>query len=296
MLRAAPLLLIALAGCTGTPTLATYTGSDTRQTMAIGSWDRSFRIHVPSRATPGPVAPLILAYHGLGQTAAQLEAQTGLDALADELGAIVVYPEAALGQWDVSGDFVEIFGIDDIAFARQLINRMSTDFVIDKQRIIAVGLSNGAVFAQRLACEVTDQISGFVAVSGTLSRPARDKCDPSEPVNAFYIIGTRDGQFPVDGNDVVLSVDSTMAYWSRTENCSGRGPRLTLPDTAHDNTLVYRSFLIDCQSGATVGLDSVVGSGHGWPGSPIAVNGISRNVSANAEIRRALLAGRARPR
>jgi polyhydroxybutyrate depolymerase len=287
---------LALACAPGNPTTAVYTGGNSRETMAVGTWDRSFTIHLPTRATPGPVAQLIVAYHGLGQTAAQLEAQTDLDATADAMGAIVVYPEAALGQWDVTGDFVDIFGIDDLAFTRQMLDRLSTEVVYDQSHVTAVGLSNGAEYVQRLACEMADRFTGFVTVAGTLARPARDACQPSRPVAALYIIGSNDTQFPVGGDDVVLSVDSTMDFWAGRNHCGKRGARAILPDTAHDSTVVYRSWYLDCAGGAGVGLDSIAGSGHGWPGEPHAGPGISRNLSVNVEIRRFVLGGGGRPR
>jgi polyhydroxybutyrate depolymerase len=295
MIRRA-LFLVLLAACAGAPTAARYQGGDFRETIAIGSWDRSYRVHVPIRETSGPLAPLILAYHGLGQTAEQLEMNTGLDAAADQAGFIVVYPEAALGQWDVTGDFVTIFGIDDLAFARTLIDRMSNGYVIDDHRIFATGLSNGAVFAQRLACEMADRITGFVAVAGSLSRPARDGCHPDGTVAGLYILGSNDTQFPVGGDDVVLPVDSAMAFWQAENHCAGRGPRIALADTAHDGTRVYRSRYVDCVSGGEIELDSIAGSGHGWPGALVPSAGISRNLSANSEIVRFVMSGRSRPR
>ena len=295
------LVCSSLAACAGAPTLATYEGRDTRGSMVMGTWTRSYIVHVPTRTTVGPLAPLIIVFHGLGQSATQLQQQTGLDEVADRAGFIVVYPEAAIGQWDVTGDFVDTFGFDDIAFARALIQRMSDGYVINPRRIYAVGLSNGAVFAQRLACEVTDKIAGFIAVAGTLSRPARDNCFPSQPVSGLYIIGSKDTQFPVGGNSVVLSVDSTMTFWGKQNHCAERGTRATLPDTAHDGTLAYRSRFLDCIDGGAIELDSIANGGHSWPGqvNPANANAAaatSRNLSANEEIRRFVMAGRARPR
>ena len=285
-----------VAGCYGSPTMATYQGGDYRETIAIGTWDRSFRVHVPTRATIGPVAPLILAFHGVGQNAAQLESQTGLDAAAEAAGAIVVYPESALGSWDISGDFVEIFGINDMQFIRTMIDRLSSEYVIDRDHIIAVGLSNGAVFSQLLGCQMADVITGFVSVAGTLPRPTRDACHPEKPVGALYILGSNDSFFPVEGDDVVLSVDSTLAFWAAEARCSGKGPRITLPDTARDGTIAYRTRYADCGTGGGVTLDSIANSGHGWPGSLRVVAGISKNLSTNQEIIQFLMAGRSRPR
>ena len=301
MTRSTLALCVLISACSGASTLASYQGGDSRGSMMVGTYQRFYGVHVPARAAIGPIAPLIIAYHGLGSNSAELEFQTGFDRVADEAGFVVVYPDAAIGQWDVTGDYLELFGIDDIGFARRLIDRISNDFVIDRNRIYAVGISNGAVFAQRLACEVTDQVAGFVAVAGTLSRPARDNCHPSRPVAGLYIIGSLDNQFPVAGDAVVLSVDSMMHYWGKQNQCSRRGTRIALPDTAHDGTSVFRSRFLDCVAGGDIELDSIVNGKHTWPGqlhpgTDIAAAATSRNLSANDEIRRFILQGRSRPR
>jgi poly(3-hydroxybutyrate) depolymerase len=100
----------------------------------------------------------------------------------------------------------------------------------------------------------------------------------------------------VHGDDVVLSVDSTLDFWAQRNHCTSRGTRVTLPDTARDSTRVYRRRYVGCTAGAAVELDSIGGSGHGWPGAAHLPSGVSRNISANAEIRRFVLGGAGRPR
>ncbi len=290
------IICAASIACAGAPTSATYQGGDSRETLAIGSWDRSYRIHLPMRTTPGPLAPLILAYHGLGQTAAQLEATTGLDDVADAAGFIVVYPEAALGQWDVTGDFVDLFGIDDLAFARTLIDRMSNEFVIDRHRVYAAGLSNGAVFAERLACEMTDQLAGFIAVAGTLSRAGTRRLPSVRPDRRT--LHHRVARHAVPGrwrrrralgrqHDGILAGAESLRrprYAAHTpRHCPRQHAGLSQPvprlRERQDRTRQHRR----------------IGP---WlaPGALVPANGISRNLSANAEIRRFIESGRARPR
>ena len=291
-----PCIALLCGACAASSTHATYQGGDFHETITIGTWDREFRIHVPERATLGPVAPLILAFSGSGQTAEQLESETGLDAAADAAGVIVVYPEPVLGAWDPNDDFVPVLGINDMLFIRTMLDRLKSEYVVDADRIIAVGLSNGAVFSQRLGCELAEQVAGFVAVAGTLPRPMRDACHPERPVDALYIIGSNDPYFPVGGGGSVLSVDSTMRFWSDRSHCSGRGDRIALPDSARDGTQVFRTRFVNCADDRTIVLDSIAGSGHGWPGEAHPHAGISRNLSANEEIIRFVFAGRSRPR
>ena len=301
MLRSAGLTCALLAACARAPTTATYEARDARITMAVGTSTRGYIVHVPARPALGRFLPLVMVFHGLGQTAELIQQQTGLDAVADRAGFIVVYPESVIGRWDVTGEFVEYYGFDDMAFTRTLMQRMTDEYHANPQRIYATGLSNGAVFAERLACEMTDQFAGFIAVAGTMSRPARDRCFPSRPISGLYIIGSRDNQFPADGNDVVLSIDSTMMFWGKQNRCAERGSRTALPDTARDGTLVFRSRFLSCTNGEAIELDSIVNGQHSWPGqvNPVNANAAaatSRNLSANEEIARFVMEGRARPR
>ena len=281
-----------LTACSATlPTTASYTASDYVVEMQIQQIIRFFRVHVPARGV-GPVMPVILAFHGSSQTAEQLETQTGLDAAADRAGVIVVYVNAALGVWDVTGDLVD-YGFDDIDFVHRVLDRLERDLVIDQRRVIAVGLSNGAVFVQRLACVMPERIAGFVAVEGTLIRRLAQDCPPGPTVSALFLSGTEDQFFGIHGDGALFSIDSTVDFWARRAHC--RSPRVSveLPDTAHDGTVVWESNYSRCATRSTrVVLDSIVGGGHGWAGAlhpPGPQFGVTtRNLSANEAIIRFL--------
>jgi polyhydroxybutyrate depolymerase len=283
-----------LAGCSAPlPTTASYTGVDYTVEMPIQQMIRFYRVHVPARGS-GPAMPVILAFHGSSQTAEQLETQTGLDSAADKAGVIVVYLQGALGAWDVTGDLAVPYGFDDIDFVNRVLDRVASDVVIDSRRVIAVGLSNGAVFVQRLACVMPGRIAGFVAVEGTLIRRLAGDCPSGPPVAALFLSGTDDQFFGINGDGALFSIDSTLDFWARRGHC--RAPRVSvqLPDTARDGTVVWESGYPRCASRSVrVVLDSIVGGGHAWAGAlhppSRAVFGVTtRNLSANDAIIRFL--------
>ncbi len=282
-----------LAACSGPlPTTATYEGGDYLYEMQIQQIIRSYRVHVPARG-PGPPMPMILAFHGSSQTAEGLKIQTGLDAAADRAGVIVVYVQSAIGIWDVTGDLAIPYGLDDIDFVHRVLDRVESDFVVDPGRVIAVGLSNGAVFVQRLGCVIPERIRGFVAVEGTLIRRIPRECPPGPPVSALFLSGTEDPFFDVHGDGTIFSVDSTMDFWARRAHCLPPRVSVQLPDTAHDGTVVWQSNYSRCASRTVrVILDSIVGGGHGWAGAAHppgpAFGPTTRNLSANDAIIRFL--------
>lgn len=285
------LLTLAVAACGASPVMATYTGEDWTESFMQADFTRYFHVHVPERPELGPAAPLVLAFHGVGQTGERLREVSGLDAAADAEGFIVVYLEAAMGAWDVFGD-IGFLGLDELGYVREVIDRVGRAQVIDRDRIIAVGLSNGGVFAQRLGCKLSDRIAGFVAIAASMPKLLAEDCTPGRPISVRYILGTADSFFPVAGNQVLFSFDEALAFWAGRNGCSGQRLRDALPDLADDGTMVYRSQYRFCDGATRTVLDSIVGGGHAWPGSvipaPTSFGPTSYDISANAEIVRFL--------
>jgi polyhydroxybutyrate depolymerase len=271
--------------------MTSYEGDDRMESFMQADFTRFFRVHVPRRTELGPAAPLVLVFHGSSQNAEQIRALSGLDAAADEAGFIVAYLEAPMGAWDVF-DNLGGLGLDDLAYVREVIDRVDRAYVMDRRRVIAVGLSNGGVFSQQLGCKLADRIAGFVSVAASMPRLMATECAPGRPVSALFLLGTADSFFPVAGGGTVLSADSTMQFWGRANDCSGSRTRTALPDIADDGTVVYRSWYRSCDDGARTELDSIVGGGHAWPdgaiAAPASFGPTSRDISANNEIIRFL--------
>ncbi|HRP08531.1 MAG TPA: PHB depolymerase family esterase [Gemmatimonadales bacterium] len=289
--RFIPVLAVALAACGESATLATYQGEDRMESFWQTNFNRYYNIHVPERQVAGPVAPLVLALHGYGQNSRDFRASTGLDAAADQHGFIVVYLQAAMGAWDIFGGLGNL-GLDDIDYVRRAIDQVTRLYPVDEDRIVAVGLSNGGVFAQQLACKLSNRIAGFVSVAATMPHLLADECAADRPVNAFYLVGTADTQFPFEGNETLLSFDGMMSAWARTNGCGGRRNSAAIPDRAEDGTRVYWSRYDKCDNGVRTWMDSIVGGGHAWPDAVIPpgerFGPTSRDINANDEIARFL--------
>ncbi len=263
----AAIATLSLASCGDTGTTVSYTTSDSYESVQVGSVRRWYRMHIPDRPAPGPAAALILAFHGYGQSAELLESQTALNAAADLAGAIVVYPEAYYGTWDVNGEAEELFQVYDIAYVRAIIAAVKDAQVVDARRVVAVGLSNGAVFVHRLACEASDEIAGIVAVAGAMLRPIANTCQPLRPISALLMLGTEDGTFPVAGNGLLLSLEEDAAFWAARASCGSSRQTSTLPDVAGDGTRVTLRTFTKCHDGNSVRTVEIGGGGHTWPGT-----------------------------
>lgn len=266
------LLTATLAACTDTGTTVTYTGGDSYASVQVGPVRRWYRLHIPERATPGPAAPLVIAFHGYGQSAEGLEAQTGLDAAADAAGVIVAYPEAYYGSWDVNGELEEFFQVEDVAYTRAIIAQVRADHVIDRHRIVAVGMSNGAVFVHRLACLAADEIAGFVTVAGAMLRNVAASCLPIQPMSVLHVLGSEDGYFSPAGSSAVLPADSAVAFWAGKARCGDGRRSGALPDTAGDGLPITTLTWTGCPDGVSIAMVRIAGGGHAWPGAAIPPN------------------------
>ena len=127
------------------------------RTVAVGEIEREFRIFAPAGIRR---APLVIALHGHGQTARQMEPMTGWNAVAAEHGAVVVYPLARGGRW-------RIFGPEspDVDFLVALIDALAAERLVDPARVFVNGYSGGAQMSWRFACQEPTRVvaAGFVA-------------------------------------------------------------------------------------------------------------------------------------
>lgn len=250
---------------------------------------RSYYLYVPSSYQSGKPMPLVLAFHGGQGTGDRLAASTGLNDIASKEGFIVAYPNGINKQWNdgrnAQGSSPDI---DDVGFVSALINKLVGEKSIDKNKIYAVGLSNGGMFTQRLACQTSNKIAAFATVSAALPKNLQSTCKPSRPVPIVMINGTADpivlwqggevakdvrrnrlGQQPSGAGGEVISIPATIAFWRSNNGCAVQPTVEKLPDIQQDGTQVTRSQYNNCRNSSQVVTYTVEGGGHGWPGSNV---------------------------
>ncbi len=62
--------------------------------------------------------------------------------------------------------------VDDVGFVAALIDCVAGWLPVDRRRVYAVGISNGAMMAARLASQLPDRIAAFGQVAGTVAEDA----------------------------------------------------------------------------------------------------------------------------
>jgi polyhydroxybutyrate depolymerase len=238
---------------------------DHDQTLRSSDLDRTYILHVPPQYDGSTRLPLVLNFHGFGSNARNQVAYSRLPQKADEAGFIVVTPDGAgtPQQWN---NAQAPGAADDVGFIRELLDHLEATLCIDPARMYAAGISNGAAFSSRLACNMPERIAGIALIAATIYPVVCDSAQAT-PVIAFH--GTADACVPYEGgttacgrgNLPVQPVETYAAGWARHNGCDPTPAQTQL--TVHVRTTAYS----DCAENTAVLLYTVEGGGHTWPGA-----------------------------
>lgn len=249
---------------------------------------RSAWLHVPPGYDPTKGATLVANFHGFGSDGPQEALLSGMSALADERGVLVVYPYGVASSWNAGAccGTAWLDAVDDVAFVGDLLDRVEADWCVDPSRVFATGMSNGGFLSHRLGCELSDRVAAIAPVAGVLGVP---DCSPARPVPVLHVHGTEDPLVPWGGGTPLLpwdvgpvqfiSVGDSIAAWRAIDGC---GPASQPTYAKGDASCQAWS----CAAGSTVELCTIDGGGHTWPGGlPIPSLGkTSTDLDASAYI------------
>jgi polyhydroxybutyrate depolymerase len=212
------------------------------------------QLQMPSGARAG-ATPLILVVVPGGDGDA--DDWLGVTAAATRAGFAVLYPTSNDGFWTLN----HRQGDADVTAVRGLLDRTLASGCFDQQRLAITGVSNGAGFAARMACELPGRFAAVVPVAARYR--ALDSCPSSARGSFLAIHGTADTVVPYNGRrpDRAGSVPRYTARWATRDGCAGP-PRTTAP-RARVTRYVYRG----CDDGLRVELLRLSGTDHGWPGA-----------------------------
>lgn len=258
-------------------------------TISAGGLTRSYHVNVPSGVGAQPAA--LLVFHGGGGSGARMRDQHPIDAASEAGNFIAVYPDAVDGNW-TDGRIGTAGGPDDVAFVRALIDRLRQDHGVDPGRVFATGISNGAMFTHKLACDAPGLVRAIAPVAGNMPEALAAACAPGRGTPVMMFNGTDDPLMPYQGGrpeldgllraargpatDQMTSSEATADFWARINGCGGRS-QTDLPASHNDGTTVTR---LDWSCGADrVVLFRINGGGHTWPGSSAPARRMTGNTS-----------------
>jgi polyhydroxybutyrate depolymerase len=271
-------ILAALAGYflyTPNPKLPRLSGAVAAGSIVINGRKRTYQVYVPKGLAPG--APLVIAMHGSGENGTAMRIETGyaFEQLADERGFAVVYPDGQRGHWntcEIDKDDQQP-GIDDVRFLTGLADKFIGEIGTDRNRVFAVGLSEGGYMAIRLALEAPSRFRAAAPVAANL--PENSQCKPvmQGDTSVILIHGTKDPLIPFEGgegrlffglikNPKGLSTRATAQFFADLDAIVG-GPETTRSISA-DGFGIERSIWSN-GSGAEIEMVAIDGAGHTFP-------------------------------
>jgi polyhydroxybutyrate depolymerase len=156
--------------------------------ITVDGKTRTYRLVVP-HALPKP-APIVFAFHGIGDSTESMANYCRLDQLAARNGFMLVYLAARRSMWaTVDANAVNLNANVDVRFFDQLLIHLSKHHEIDRDRVYAVGMSNGGSFVQLLAVARSQEIAAIAAYSG--SKPSHIGSS-EKPLPILLVVGAND--------------------------------------------------------------------------------------------------------
>ena len=131
--------------------------------ITVNGTNRSYNKIVPKNL--GENRPLLIFCHGYNQDANYMQNTefknntVSMEAVCDTAKFVCVFPNGIDRAWDTGGD-------RDINFIKAIIEKMVTQYKIDRNRIYMGGFSMGGMLTYNAINKMADQIAAFVSCSG----------------------------------------------------------------------------------------------------------------------------------
>ncbi len=243
---------------------------------------RSYIVYIPNLYSKNQKYPLVFSLHGGGSNAKEQMNLNDLNQVADENNFIVVYPNAVGSNWNDGRAHTteKSNNADDVGFIKLIIEKLSQWVSIDSQKIYATGISNGGMMSLRLACDASETFAAAAPVASSMPEELKANCAPTKAISVLEIQGTADPLVPylgggikglagrdTAGRGVLLSATESAKFWWDFDKCAHLDKVTPLADTdPNDGTTSSQSLHETCENSTQVGLITVTGGGHTWPG------------------------------
>ena len=256
-------------------------GEAVEHSVTVDGMSRQYLVFAP-KGFDKPL-PVVLAFHGGGSNARQMERYTRLNDLAAKEGFLVVYPEAVEGNWNdgrgIAGVRAQQENIDDVKFVRHIVDRISKVYKIGRSRVFCTGISNGAFMSHRLATEASDLITAIAPVVGGMAPAVANEFHPAYSVSILIIQRDADPLVPIRGGMVgfpmgrkrgqVVPTEETITLYLRRNGNQGEPTVTTLDRDDKDGTSIEIRKYPDGPGDVKTQVYIVRNGGHTWAGRPL---------------------------
>ena len=245
------------------------TASAVSKSLSHNDLNRSYITYVPNTYDGTKAFPVLFNFHGFGGDAGSYLVETNMHYAAHSNNYILVYPQ---GENDADGSSHwnpcppsadNKSDVDDLGFVEALLSQVSSNYLVDNDRVYSVGYSNGGMMSYGLARHKSSLFAAFGSVSGTMLDCGEQ---PSHPMPVIVMHGTNDGTLPYDGNSYYTSIESTLDYWNAFNNTDA-SPKITSALDVGENGSSIEIERYEYGQGdkdSSVEHYKVIGGGHDW--------------------------------
>ncbi len=230
--------------------------------------DRTYSVYIPSQLTAD--MPLVIAFHGAGGYAWPQIQKSVFKDIAEENHFIYVCPQATI--YDQPGipswNVVDFIQVDDLGFVNAMMDQLIADYPINTKRIYACGMSSGGYMTYYLALKKTYRLAAIAPVAGLPTTFYMTNGSLSWKLPLLHIHGTKDVTVSTEGGNYSASVDTTLAFFIRSNACNPVPEISQIYDSHPDDgstITVYKYFSPEYHK--DVFYYEIVNGGHSWPGS-----------------------------
>lgn len=242
--------------------------------ISVGGLVHTYRLFRPRKLDAQNPTAMVVLLHGCGSSGDQFASITHFDDQAGAAGIVAVYPDGLAnfgpGFNHCWNEFLDATMADDFTFLSQLIDQLTKDLPIDKNRIFVAGLQSGGHMAYTLACAIPERIAAIASISGGMpldERKASMRCydnKRAKPVSVMEMHGTADSFVRYEGGGG-LNAPPTLdivKYWATVDGCTG-------DPSVNQSGITKTTLWKHCSGTSVVRLDTVTGGHNTWFGSTL---------------------------
>ncbi|MBN8649325.1 MAG: hypothetical protein J0L55_15330 [Caulobacterales bacterium] len=219
---------------------------------------------------------MVMVLHGGGGNAENAEMMSDFTQTALKNNFIVIYPNGYSGDakrnilltWNAGhccGPAMRD-NVNDIAFFDKLIDYSIANLNVDKKRVFAAGMSNGAMMTHNIGIHLSHKVTAIATIVGTMFG---DEPMPKFKTSALIINGAIDKMIPINGGPPqgqkqawdgtpMKPVNYQAEFWAKANQC------MPTPVSAENDKIIRRDF--NCPNGFDVNQIIVKDGGHAWFG------------------------------
>ena len=232
--------------------------ADSASTLRQDSETRGYLVVRPDSCQQA--CPLLLALHGHRGSASGLLRHAGLRDNAQRHGYLVVAADGVRDSWNGGrGPYGSCCGeavqrnIDDVAFLKDVVARVSAAYPVDRSRVYVTGWSNGCAMAQRLVAEAGEVFAAAACTGGYLLTMHGSI---ARPVSVTEIHAHDDDVVKFREQAESTGARENAARWAALDHCG------TAPTHVRVGASSDVATFTGCAGGVTVRLVTLEHSGH----------------------------------